>query len=231
MEHEMRIAFALVASLTAFGFSTPSSAQVISVSQALTECPDLALAQACPSVATEFLDGRAPGTPRNGEIVNLVVAIAEAAQQDSVPRRVCLNAAEGLRVLANGVTDDADEASQINDIADALCLRNRTAAIGTPGGVGLIDSSGGGGDVGGGGPAGGPGVDTDDDGDDGDNDDGDNDDGDNDDGDNDDGDDDGGTDDGQGGLGSNDAANSPNEHALDHANEHALDNTHGKNGE
>jgi hypothetical protein len=33
------------------------------------------------------------------------------------------------------------------------------------------------------------------------------------------------------GLGSNDAAKSPNENAVEHANEHATDNEHGQNGE
>lgn len=151
----MRIAFALVASLIAFGLSTPTTAQVISVSQVLTECPDFALAQACPSVATEFLNDRRPGTRRNGQVVNLVVAIAEAAQPQTVPRPVCLNAAEGLRVLATGVTNE-DQAKQITDIADALCRGNRTASIGAPRRLGLFDSLGlGGGSGGGGGGSGG----------------------------------------------------------------------------
>lgn len=254
----MRIAFALVASLIALGLSTPTTAQVISVSQVLTECPDFALAQACPSVATEFLEDRRPGTRRNGQVVNLVVAIAEAAQPQTVPRPVCLNAAEGLRVLAAGVTNE-DQAKQITDIADALCLGNRTAAIRRPGG--LFDSlssgsnsnsgadgngnSGGGGGSGGGNPDPGPDPNPDP-GDDGcsspgnsscngnsensnandnalnqDNqsnqvdevDEVDEDEGD------------------AEGLGSNDAANSPNEHAQENANDNATDNTHGQNGD
>jgi hypothetical protein len=198
----MRIAFALVASLVSLGLSTPSSAQVISVSQVLAECPDFALAQACPSVATEFLDDRRPGTRRNTQVVDLVVAIAGAAQQQTVPRRVCLNAAEGLRVLATGVTNE-DQAKQINDIADALCLGNRTAAIG-PLFDSLSSSSGGGNSGGGGGggagdpvitpnpdPTPGPGG-------------------------------------SEGGLGSN-GAGKGNENAMEHANHHALDNDNGNN--
>jgi hypothetical protein len=197
----MRIALALIASVTALGLATPSTAQVISISQVLADCPDFALAQACPSVATEFLDDRRPGTQRNGQVVNLVIAIADAAQPQTVPRPVCLNAAEGLRVLATGVTND-DQAKQINDIADALCLGNRTAAIRGPGG--LFDSLAGGGGTGGGGGGGGGGdpVVVPDPG--------------------------GGGGGGGGGLGSNDAGHG-NETAMAHANENALNNEHGNN--
>lgn len=150
----MRMAFALFASLAAVGLSTPSSAQVISVSQVLVTCPDFALAQACPPMATQFLEDRRPGLRRNGQVVDLVVGIAQVAQHESVPRRVCLNAADGLRVLAAGVTN-VDQVNQILDIADALCLGNRTAAIGGPGLVdSLSTSSVGGGNPGGGTPGG-----------------------------------------------------------------------------
>jgi hypothetical protein len=210
----MRMAFALITSLAALGLSTPSTAQVISVSQVLAECPDLSLGEACPTVATGFLQGRRPGTRLNGQVVDLVVAIAEAAQQDGIPRKVCLNAADGLRVLATGVTNE-DQANQINDIADALCLRNRTAAIRGPGGLFDTVSSGGAGGAGdgnpgggaGGGGGGGGGGDPGGGGGGG-----------------------GGDPGGSGGLGSNDAGHG-NANALAHANEHATENTHGKNGQ
>ena len=211
----MRMAFALFASLAAAGLSTPSAAQVISVSQVLVTCPDFAMAQACPPMATQFLEGRNPGPRRNGQVVDLVLAIAQVAQHESVPRKVCLNAADGLRVLASGVTD-VDQVNQILDIADALCLGNRTAAIHGPGLVESVGTSSivGGSNAGGGNSGGGNGQvvqenlreeqvtepeeqETA----------------------------------SEGGLGSNDAANSPNENALEHANEHATDNEHGQNGE
>ncbi len=53
-----------------------------------------------------FLENRTRGSRLNRQIVDLVVTIAEAAQQNNVPRNVCLNAADGLRVLATGVTVD-----------------------------------------------------------------------------------------------------------------------------
>ena len=201
----MKFALALFATLSIVAVATPSSAQVISVSQVLADCPDFALAQACPGLATEFLEDRRPGTRRNGQVVNLVVAIAEAAQPQTVPRPVCLNAADGLRVLATGVTNE-DQAKEINDIADALCLGNRTAAIRGPGG--LFDSlaggggSGGSGGGGGGGGGGDPVIVPDPGG--------------------------GGGGGGSGGLGSNDAGNG-NATAMAHANENALNNEHGNN--
>jgi hypothetical protein len=150
----MRTTFVLVASLAVLGLSTPSSAQVISVSQVLAGCPDIPLAHACLPLASQFLADRSPGTDRNGEIVDLVFAIAEIAPQDGVPRPACINAAAGLRVLATGITIP-DQANQINDIADALCRSTQTAAIG---GVKVPESlsttSSGGGSGGGGGDPG-----------------------------------------------------------------------------
>src|SRR5262245_24566918 len=105
----------LLAASAAAGLSTPAPAREISVAQVLVACPDLAQAQACTGVAAEFLAGNRPGSWRNYKVVDLVVAIAEVAQQESVPRPVCLNAADGLRVLAGGVTD-AERAGQISDI-------------------------------------------------------------------------------------------------------------------
>jgi hypothetical protein len=222
MEYHMKIALALVAAFIVGGIATPSSAQVISASQVLSDCPDVPAAQACPGLATAFLGNAAPTTRRDGRIVNLVVAIAEAAQQPRVPRRSCLNAADGLRVLATGVTTD-EQAQQINDIADALCRGSRTAAIGGPRRLfGPFESlsgqsSGGGGGAGGSGgttttppviidpPGGGgggegcepncPPVGS------------------------------------TGTLGSHGAAKSPNQNALDNANDNAKNNTSGQNNQ
>ena len=107
----------------------PASAAVLTVRQVLTQCPDIAAARACPAVATEFLASRAPGPASDAQIVNLVVALAEAGQTPKVPMPVCLNVADGLRVLAGGVSN-AGQAQQIRDIADALCQNVTTAAIG-----------------------------------------------------------------------------------------------------
>jgi hypothetical protein len=46
-----------------------------------------------------------------------------------VTLEMCLNTADGMRVLATGMSN-AGQAQQVRDIADALCDGTRTAAIG-----------------------------------------------------------------------------------------------------
>jgi hypothetical protein len=58
-----------------------------------------------------------------------------------VPLEICLEAAQGLLVLSEGLTD-ATLQDQVPDIAAAMCQNNATASIGDAGG-------GGGGDTGG----------------------------------------------------------------------------------
>lgn len=128
----MKFALALIAALATTGVSTPSSAQVISTTQVLSDCPDVLQAEACPALAIAFLGNQGPSPRRDQQIVNLVVAIAEAAQQTNVSRQACLNAADGLRVLASGVSSP-EQSTQISDIADALCAGHRTASIGRQG--------------------------------------------------------------------------------------------------
>jgi hypothetical protein len=128
-------------SLSALAGSTSlTQAQVLTVRQVLSDCPDTAQAQACTSLADRFVTAREPGPQRDAQIVSLVLAIAEAAQQPGVPMPACLNAADGLRVLADGV-QNVGQAQQIRDIADALCEGIQTAAIEAPG----AGSGGGGG--------------------------------------------------------------------------------------
>lgn len=107
--------------------SFPAQAQQFStVAEVLRECPDLDRAIACPAVAGAFISP--PNSPNDTQIVTLVGALAAAGQLPRVPLRVCLNTADGLRVLATGVVG-AGTAVQIRDIADSLCLGVRTAAI------------------------------------------------------------------------------------------------------
>src|SRR5688572_18686344 len=102
------------------------SAQTLTVRQVLVDCPDLLEAKACVPLAEQFLVDRAPrGPTRDGQIVNLVIAIAEAARYPKIPMLPCLNAADGLRVLAEGVSN-AGEAAQIREIADTLCVDTQT---------------------------------------------------------------------------------------------------------
>ena len=201
----------------------PASAAVLSVAQVTNGCPDIDQARECPALAEQFLSDRPAGPVSDGQIVTLVVSIAELAQVPRVTLPVCLNAADGLRVLAGGVSTESQQ-TQIEDIADSLCDGSSTASIrrgeltdtlaGTSSGEGLVAS----------GPGTGAGGDTTDDGDDA------TDEGDDGTDDGDDGTDDGdsGTDDG---LGSNDAsAGQASQNGEDHANENAVTNTHGNNG-
>lgn len=162
----------------------PASAAVLSVAQVTNGCPDIDQARDCPGLAEEFLSTRPMSAVSDGQIVSLVLAIAELSQVPRVSMPVCLNAADGLRVLAGGVSS-SDQQAQIEDIADSLCDGTNTAAIrrglsdanslssaggdGDGGGnTGGNGGSGGGGGNGGGGGGGDPGGD-DDDGDDGNN--------------------------------------------------------------
>jgi uncharacterized membrane protein YgcG len=164
----------------------PASAAVLSVAQVTNGCPDIDQARDCPGLAEEFLSTRPMSAVSDGQIVSLVLAIAELSQVPRVSMPVCLNAADGLRVLAGGVSSP-EQQTQIEDIADSLCDGTNTAAIrrglsdanslssaggagdgGGGGNTGGNGGSGGGGGNGGGGGGGDPGGD-DDDGDDGNN--------------------------------------------------------------
>lgn len=155
----------------------PASAAVLSVAQVTNGCPDIDQARDCPGLAEEFLSTRPMSAVSDGQIVSLVLAIAELSQVPRVSMPVCLNAADGLRVLAGGVSS-SDQQAQIEDIADSLCDGTNTAAIrrglsdanslssaggdGDGGGnTGGNGGSGGGGGNGGGGGGGDPGGDDD----------------------------------------------------------------------
>ena len=156
----------------------PASAAVLSVAQVTNGCPDIDQARDCPGLAEEFLSTRPMSAVSDGQIVSLVLAIAELSQVPRVSMPVCLNAADGLRVLAGGVSS-SDQQAQIEDIADSLCDGTNTAAIrrglseanslsssggagdGGGGNTGGNGGSGGGGGNGGGGGGGDPGGDDD----------------------------------------------------------------------
>jgi hypothetical protein len=112
--------------LLASASSMAMSQGVMTVRQVLAECPDIDAASACPGVATQYLASRPPRS--DAQIVNLVLDLAAAAQQPRVTMEACLDTAEGMLVLADGVSN-AGQATQIRDIAEALCLGTRTAAI------------------------------------------------------------------------------------------------------
>lgn len=127
--HISRILLAGAAIGTLAGMTIPpASAAVMTVGQVTRDCPDIDRATACPALAERFLADRPTGPTSDGQIITLVLTIADLAQQPRVTMPVCLNAAEGLLVLAGGVSDDG-QASQVRDIADSLCDGARTAAI------------------------------------------------------------------------------------------------------
>jgi hypothetical protein len=113
------------------GLLTPVSSQAqqfTTISQVLSECPDLAGASACVEATVGFVG--APNSPSDPEISTLALSLAQAAQFPRVPMRVCLNTADGIRILAQAADSDAT-AQQLLDIADSLCLGVGTAAIGS----------------------------------------------------------------------------------------------------
>lgn len=92
----------------------------------LAYCPALEDGSGCPEAAASFLQYASPG---DAAIVELVISIAEEADRPTVPKSICLDAAAGVRVLAEGTTS-SDRRQEILNIADAMCLNSATGAIG-----------------------------------------------------------------------------------------------------
>src|SRR5690606_17586651 len=93
------ISLSAVAAMPAQAAVTPTPRQI------LTKCPATRQAKACPASASDFLAPRPKSPESDAQIVDLVLKIAEAAQEERVQLPACLNAADGLRVLATGVED------------------------------------------------------------------------------------------------------------------------------
>jgi len=105
---------------------TLSSAAVLQASaQLLSVCPDLSNGTGCQEGATIYL---ASGQGSDTSIIDLVTSIAEAGDTPQVPMRVCLDAAQGIRVLGGGVSR-LEQRQQILLIADEMCRGAATAAI------------------------------------------------------------------------------------------------------
>lgn len=105
-----------------------SSAAVIQTAQDLMSvCPALSSGTGCPEGAQAYLDAVRPS---NAQIVSLVSSIAGAADTPQVPKPICLDAAQGIRVLGEGVSNSGQR-QQIFVIADELCQGSSTAAIPT----------------------------------------------------------------------------------------------------
>jgi hypothetical protein len=117
-----------------------SGAAVLQASaQLLSVCPDLSSGIGCPQGATIYL---ASGHRSNQDIVDLVTTIAQAGDTPQVPMRICLDAAEGIRVLGGGVSN-LDQRQQILLIADEMCRGAATAAIAVNTDAGSGDGNGG----------------------------------------------------------------------------------------
>jgi hypothetical protein len=95
-------------------------------------------------VAEEFLQSLPSGGQSNQQIFDVATAISDAVEPETVPLEVCLDAQEGVKVLAAGLKADGREAELLARAADMCMDETVTGSIGS-----LI---GGGGDGGGGGP-------------------------------------------------------------------------------
>jgi hypothetical protein len=103
-----------------------ASAAVIQTSQELLSvCPALSSGIGCAAGASQYLGA---AQPSNAQIVKLVTSIAEAADSPEVPKPICLDAAQGIRVLAEGLSSETQR-EQVLVIADDLCKGSATAAI------------------------------------------------------------------------------------------------------
>jgi hypothetical protein len=125
------ICIALLASL---GGAT--SAQAMTRAEVLAECPDFDRAMACPGVAEEFLQSLPSGGKSNQEIFDVAIAISDAVEPETVPLEVCLDAQEGVKVLAGGLKADGREAELLARAADMCMDDTVTGSIGGPNGGG-----------------------------------------------------------------------------------------------
>lgn len=109
----------------------------------------------CPINSQAFLDGTVRGKFRDAEIMDIVATLAETANTPLVPMWVCRQAAEGLLILSDGLTE-VELQDQVVNIAGAMCIDTATASTSKPGDDdGGDDDGGGDGDGDGGGDGGG----------------------------------------------------------------------------
>ncbi len=124
----MRTKYLLGSLLAVSALTAPITAQAqqfLTIAQVLRSCPDLDQARDCPDAAAGFLGA---GARSDVEISTLALNLAQSGRFPRVPLPVCLNTADGIRVLARGANSGATT-RQLNNIADSLCLGGGTAAI------------------------------------------------------------------------------------------------------
>ena len=103
------------------GLAPPAEgAQLLTIRQAAAACPDFRGAKACRSVAETFLNGRQPGADTDAQIANLAASISNALQSRQAPPVVCRDAARGIRVLVEGVTN-RETIGKLRQLASRLC--------------------------------------------------------------------------------------------------------------
>ncbi len=146
------VVMACIALLASLG--SAASAQAMTRAEVLAECPDFDRAVACPGVAEEFLLSLPDGRRSNQQIFDVGVAISDAIEPETVPLEVCLDAQEGIGVLAGGLVSDARRAALLALAAEMCGGEIVTGSIGS-----LISGGGDGGGDGGGGGGGGPIID------------------------------------------------------------------------
>ncbi len=133
-----------IALLTSLG--SAASAQAMTRAEVLAECPDFDRAIACPGVAEEFLLSLPSGRRSNQQIFDVGVAISDAIDPETIPLEVCLDAQEGIHVLAEGLVSDGRRA-ELLALASDMCGDQMVT-----GSVGSLIGGGNGGGGGGGGP-------------------------------------------------------------------------------
>jgi hypothetical protein len=135
MRRKIRFALASVAlSLSAIG--GVSAQQVASTIPAVLQLCPADSAGRCVPVVQAFVAQRELGARLDADLVDLVAALAGAAQDPRVTRPICLDIADGMRVAGEAMVDTGLR-DQTFALADALCLGGfETAAISTsaPGG-------------------------------------------------------------------------------------------------
>ena len=90
----------------------------VSIPALLLLCPDIA-ANRCVPVVRSFV-AQQRGLPPDAELVRLVSALADVAQAPRTTMRMCLDIAEGIKVVGEAVAD-GEQRDAIMSIADSLC--------------------------------------------------------------------------------------------------------------
>ena len=93
-------------------------------------CPDISAQQRCAMAAQIYLSQT---NPSDNQAVVLITGIADATRAATLPRGVCADSVEGIRLIALSV-ESASLRTQIADLAESLCRgEQQSATTGTTG--------------------------------------------------------------------------------------------------